>query len=422
MRLRLAAKAALVVSLFVAWPTTAADNLTLGDAIARVAANHPRLRLLDAQGELFAAERDRAALRPPMTVGVELENALGSGAYEGIDGAELTVTLASVLERGGKLDARRVLAQARIDALAVERETQRLDLLAEVARRFLALDAAGHLRDIAAADVAQRRRTVDAARTRLAAGASPESVVLGAEAALAGAELQRSRMEGAWQFARQQLAALWGEREPDFQIQAADPLALPDVGNVGALAALLEATPELSRFADERRLREARLQLARSAATTDVEWQAGVRRHEPGNDIALVAGISVPLGSRQRAEPGIRAAGADLAQLSIEREAAGLALYTTLIEAHGRYALARQEVRELGDAVIPLLERAVSAAERAYRAGAISYLDWAQLQSELSASRRQQLEVAADGQRALIELQRLTGQPMLARSTTGDLP
>ena len=64
-------------------------------------------------------------------------------------------------------------------------------------------------------------------------------------------------------------------------------------------------------------------------------------------------------------------------------------------------------------------------AERAYRAGAISYLEWAQLQSERTAARRQQLEVALDAQRALIELQRLTGQPLLmdaASSTQGNLP
>ena len=95
-----------------------------------------------------------------------------------------------------------------------------------------------------------------------------------------------------------------------------------------------------------------------------------------------------------------------------------MALYATLVEAHGRYQLARLEVARLRDEVLPTLARAEAAAERAYRAGAASYLEWAQLQSERTASRRQQLEVALDAQRALIELQRLTGQPLLAAPTT----
>ncbi len=341
--------------------------------------------------------------------GAQVENAFGSGETRGLDGAELTLTLASVLERGGKLDARRTLAQSRIDALAVERETRRLDLLAETARRYLAVVAATGSARLADEDIVQRRRTVTAARQRLQAGASPESVVLTAQAALARAELARDRAIGRAAAARQHLAALWGERQPAFTV-AGDPLLLPGIGGLDALAALLDGTPELARFADERRIAEARLQLARTSATPDLEWQVGVRRLQATDDTALVGGFSLPLGTRARAQPLIRAAEVELSALEIEREAAGLALYSTLVEAHGRYRLAQEEVRRLGSDVLPRLTGAEQAAERAYRAGAISYLEWAQLQSEHAAADRQRLEVAVDAQRALIEIQRLTGQ------------
>src|SRR5688500_11651315 len=113
--------------------------LTLDDALARVAQYHPELRLVDAQRPVWEARRDAAGLRPPLTLGVDLENALGTGGNRGFKAAELTVTLAGVLERGGKLDARRAVAQANIDSLAPQRETARLDLMAEVARRYLAV-------------------------------------------------------------------------------------------------------------------------------------------------------------------------------------------------------------------------------------------------------------------------------------------
>ena len=142
------------------------------------------------------------------------------------------------------------------------------------------------------------------------------------------------------------------------------------------------------------------------------------------SDTALVGGISLPLGARSRAQPEIRAAEAELEVLSIEREAQGMALYSTLVEAHGRYTGARDEVARLQDDVLPKLTKAEQAAERAYRAGAISYLEWAQLQSERTAALQQQLDVALDAQRALIEIQRLTGQAMVASAaaaTSGEL-
>ncbi len=434
MRVRLAAFAVCVAACAVAFSTAAADDpsekrasnaLTLNDAMHRVADSHPDLRLFGARGDVLAAERDRAALRPALIAGASVENAFGSGESSGLRSAELTLTLASVLERGGKLDARRILARQRIDALAIERETRRLDLLAEVARRYLAAVAAQKQREIAQLDIAQRQRTVAGARRRLQAGASPESVVFTAEAALARAELDRDRAGQRLIAARQHLAALWGERDPDFEVVARDPLALPAIDDFSALAALVQDTPELAQFADEQRIREARLQLARSDRAADLDWQIGVRRSQATDDFGLVGSVSMPLGNRSRAQPGIRVAEAELASLEIEREAKGLALYSTLAEAHGRYRVAQLEVQRLRNEVLPKLGQAETAAERAYRAGAISYLEWAQLQSERTAARRQQLDVALDAQRALIEIQRLTGQAFVATdaaSTQGISP
>lgn len=414
MWLRLAALAAFVAVSVAPARAQSPVVLSLDDAFARVARTHPDLRLVDGQQRVLAAEAEVAALRPGLTAGASVENALGTGDVSGFGGAEISLTLAGVLERGGKWDARRTLAQSRIDALAVQRETRRLDLLAEVARRYLAITAAQRQRAVALDDIEQRTRTVAAARQRLAAGASPESVLLTAQAALTRAELERDRAVRLLMSARQHLAALWGERDPGFDTAAGNPLALPAVADFGELATLLDSTPELARFADERRIREARVQLARSERSANVDWQFGVRRLQENGDTGLMASVAIPLGSARRAEPGIRAAEAELALVEVERKAEGLALYSTLAEAHGRYRTAQFEVKRLDEAVLPKLAKAERAAERAYRAGAISYLEWAQLQSERTSARRQQLDAALDAQRALIEIQRLTGQPFVA--------
>ena len=420
MQMRLAALAACVVALAVALPTHAATPLSLDDAFARVADTHPQLRLFDARNDVLRAELERATLGPALVAGAELENAFGTGEASGLGGAEVTLTLASVLERGGKLDARRILANSRIDALAVEREAQRLDLLAEVARRYLDIVAAQQQARIAALDVAQRQGTVAAARERHVAGASPESVVFTAQAALARAELDKARAEERADAARQHLAALWGERAPGFSVVEQDATALPAIAGFDVLEDWLDRTPELAQFVGERRIREARLQLARSEATPDVDWQVGVRRLQESGDFGLVGSISMPLGTRSRAQPGIRAAEAELAALSVEREAKGLALYSTLAEAHGRYRVARIEVRRLGEDVLPRLAKAEAAAAQAYRAGAASYLEWATLQAEHTDARRQQLDAALAAHRALVEIQRLTGQPFVATASATD--
>jgi len=401
-------------------PAAAASNppLTLDEAIARVARYHPDLRLADAQRPVWEARREAAAFGPPLTVGVELENALGTGGSRGFDAAELTVTLAGVLERGGKLNARRVLAQANLDALAPQRETARLDLMAAVAQRYLAIAEARAQLAIADTDIDQRRRAVAAARMRLQAGASPESVLMTAQAMLAQAEVDRDRARQADRAARLALSALWREREPGFDVVSGDPLQLPALQPFEVLADELQRTPELAVLAGERRVRDAQLQLARTQARPDISWQVGVRNSRDSGDTALVGGFSLPLGNVRRAGPEIRAAEAELTLNGVEREARALQLYATLAEAHGRYETSRLEVTRMASDVLPQLRRAENAAEKAWRAGAISYMEWAQLQAMRIEARQRQLDAAIAAQRALIELQRLTGQGLLAHANT----
>lgn len=410
MHWRFVAQAACVMALAMAAPAWAGKPLTLDDAFARVIDIHPDLRVYDARREVMAARVDKAAQAPPLTLGAEVENALGTGSVRGFDSAELTLSLSSVIERGGKREARQALAETRMFALDTERNKKRLDLLAETARRYLTVVAARQRAGVARDAVALRQRTVDAADKRHRAGAVPASVVLSAKAALAQAELALARAEQQGRSARRYLAALWAERQPRFQVADAELRHLPKLEPFAELASWLQQNPEIRRFADRKRIAEARLQLAQTEAVTDVEWQVGVRRFQMGGDVGLVGSVSIPLGSASRAGPDIRVARNELEALAIEREASGMALYATLADAHGRYQVARLEVTRLDADVLPRLAEAEQAAARAWQAGAATYAEWARLQSSHVEARQRQLAAALQARRALIEIQRLTGQ------------
>jgi outer membrane protein, heavy metal efflux system len=389
-------------------------TLTLEAAFARTLEKHPELARFQYLREGARAAIEGESQRPPLRVELELENAPRSGQDSPFDSAEATLSLASLFERGGKRAARVAIADAQLSALVLEEEQRRADLLAEVARRYLDLVATQSLADLAAAEVAQREKVVDAATQRVQAGATPESVRLAAEAALARATLQRDRLHAEGHASTRRLAILWSSREPDFIRGVGNPLSIPPIPTLDSLRELLERSPELRRFADVSRLREARLQLARSARTFDIDWRAGVRRLEEDGSWAAVIGVSVPIGSVNRAEPDIRAAQAEIAALTLEREAEELTLDATLIEAYARLSAASAEVASTRDGLLPKFDQAERASERAFRAGAITYIEWAQLQSDAMASRREQLLAAVEAHRALIEIQRLTGSAFSA--------
>jgi cobalt-zinc-cadmium efflux system outer membrane protein len=387
--------------------------LTLEAAFSRTLEKHPDLLRFDylRDGALAAVEGE--AQRPPLRLEFELENAPRSDRDSSFDSAEGTLSLASVFELGGKRDARVAVANAQVDALGLQAAQRRADLLAEVARRYLDFVGAQFLAELAALEVAQREKAVDATARRLRAGATPESVRLAAEAALTRAMLHRDRLRSEIRAAALRLAILWRSRQPDFERGAGDVLAIPATPSLESLRELIARSPELRRFADESRLREARVQLARSARSGDIDWRAGVRRLEEDGSWAAVVGVSMPLRSSRRAEPRIRAAQAELAALTLEREAEELTLEATLVEAHMRLGGASAEVAATRDVLLPKFDQAERASERAYRAGALTYTEWALLQSDGIAARREQLLAAIEAHRALIEIQRLTGSPFL---------
>jgi len=377
--------------------------LTLDTAFARTLEKHPELARFSHLREAAHASHDAESQGPPIRIEFDLET----------DPAEATLSLASAFERGGKRDARVALADAQLSAIVLQEEQRRVDLLAEVARRYLDFVTTQAMAELVATEVAQREKVVEATAKRVRAGASPESVHLAAEAALARSTMQRDRLRAETRAAASRLAILWSGRDPDFDRGTGNPLAVPETPTLDSLRELIKSSPELRRFADESRLREARVQLARTAGSSDIEWRAGIRRLEEDGSWAAVVGISVPLGSGSRSEPRIRAAQSELAALAFERESEELTLEATLVEAHTRLSGATQVVTTARDVLIPKFEQAERASERAFRAGALTYIEWAQVQSDVMSVRSEQLLAAVEAHRALIEIQRLTGSSFM---------
>jgi outer membrane protein, heavy metal efflux system len=403
----------------------APDTLTLETVLQRVIEQHPELQLLELDKVVLDADRARALQRPALLLGADIENVAGTGTRSGVSGAEWTLSLASVLERGGRRAAREALAARRLDALAPRRIGAQLDLLAEAARRYLDLVGAQHEGLIARDDLVARDHMAQVAAQRVAAGAAPVSVQLSAQVAAARTRLDVDRAAAHRAAAWRRLVALWGGSPDDVVPETKEnPLQLPSLPAASATRALVERNPSLQLLAAEHRIREARLHLAQEARSPDLDWRAGLRRLEDSDDWALVAGVSVPLGSRARAEPDIRAAQAQLDSIAFEREAGGRRLIVLLAEAQGLYASAQLEVERARDDLLPLYAQAIVAAERAFRAGALSPIEWVQLQNDSVATRRAQLAAALSAQLALIEIQRLTAEPLRAAGamTIGETP
>lgn len=386
----------------------AQEPVSFDEAARRTLADRPEFRVYAHRLDTLAAQRDQAALEPGYELGVELENVLGTGDASGVKGAELTVSLSRLFERGGKREARMGVVARSTELLSSEREVAALDLVAETARQFVALAVAQQRVADAEAAVGQASQSLKLTRQRHAAAQSPETEVLGSQIVLAETELALGNARRAVAQAQQLLGAQWGEAE-------AQPVAQLDVYALDAplaadvLLARLDATPDLMRYASEVRVAEAELTLARTQARADLTFSAGVRRLEELDDQALVFGFSMPLGMARRAEPALRERTARLAQVDAEREVTRLRLEALLRRqllvlegAHATEQIIRE--RQLTPA-----RKLVEQTRHGFSMGRFAYRDLALAERQLLDLQRLRLEAASNYHLTRVEIERLTG-------------
>ncbi|MGB4248658.1 MAG: TolC family protein [Pseudohongiellaceae bacterium] len=399
-------------------PVSAAeDTLTLESAMELTLAQNPELRVFDFRDEALQGQADTAALKPALEIGADIENIVGTGNLQGIDGTELTVSVSSVIELGNKRDARMASIGARRGQLDAERQIDALDLLGEVTRRYIENLAAQNRLSLAEDVEALSRETLQIVQDRAAAGATPEVEVLRAEAALSHAEILVSAEENQLAYAQVALAALWGETNPTFESVTGDLYQIEQTVAFENLFARVEQNPFIQVFASEERMREAEVRLARTQSIADPRWSFGARRLQEGGDVGLVAGFSMPLFSATRNNGAVRSAVAARDEVDVRREVALLNLRTQLFNAFQNRQQALVTIDTLQTRTIPLLTEALSETQAAYENGRYSYLEWVTARQELISARSTLIDAATAALRHGADIEQLTAEPLLSPLT-----
>lgn len=389
-------------------PDTVAE-LTLAEAIDRTLSQNPELAVFRFRDAALAGKAQIAALRPPLSIGGELENFGGDG---GSDAAELTVSLSSVIELGGQRAARVNVASARRALLAAGEQAAALDLLGEVIRRYVEVLAAQQRLTLARDSAALAGDTLRAVEKRVKAAASPRAEALRARAALSRARLAVQSQERRLAYHKLALAALWGGDGTAFRLDSAELYRFPPSAGFAELYNRAQRNPAIARFASEERLRAAELRLAEAESSLDIGWSAGIRRSREIDETTLVAGVELRLFPARRNTGAVATALAEREQVAVEREAALLRLKSRLYRAVSGREQALAAVETLRGEVVPTLREALAEVERAYRRGRYAYLEWASAREELISARRAKIEAAAAALRYGAEIEQMTAAPL----------
>ena len=398
-----------------ATPVAHGQALSLSQAIQRSLTTNAALRVADQT--IVATERraDLTGLAPAWTVGADIENAGGTGLYTGLQGTETTLRLGRVIELGGKRDARRAVGDAEVARSQLGLDQTRLKLATETTARFVEVLADQARIDVAARDLALATELTATVAHWVKVGRSPESDLALMQIRQEQADIEVEHAEHELAAARVSLAALWGAEEADFASASGDLFMLPAVASFAALTTRLPDNPAQRALALDARTSQARERLASAMSRPDITAHVGIRRLAISNDTALIAGVTIPLGSPRRSALSVAQARAETNALEAQAEAYATEMRQQLFTAYQELLHARTAYEAHRDRMIPKAESALALTRKGFAAGRFSFVSLAQAQRTLLDLRTAQIDAALRYHTLLADIERMT-------ATTGVAP
>jgi cobalt-zinc-cadmium efflux system outer membrane protein len=389
-----------------------AEALTLRQAAALALKKSPELAMYSAEMRAAEARVVQAGLRPNPELSLELEDFAGSGDLSGARELQTTLQLSQVIELGGKRAGRREVASSARELTGSEYELKRVEVLADVTAKFIIVAGEQEHLKLAREALTAAESALKSVQERIAAGKTSALEEKKAAIAVARARIEEEHAEHELAAARKQLAATWGSTEPAFTSATAELFVVRELPGFAAVAGRIAKSPEVARWATEKRLRESEARLARTKRASDVTVSIGARRAEGPDAFGLVAGVSVPLPFFDRGQGAVAESRALVDKSESGRRAAESRLHATLFAIYQELSHAAMEVGVMRREILPQADESLRMADDGYRQGRFSYLELLDAQRTVLEVKEEYLAAAVTYHKLVAEIERLTGQPL----------
>jgi len=393
----------LLAGLALALPTTAsAEPVSLDEAVRRTIAASPAIQAQEAGVRSARAGRSQADVRPNPVLSVEAENIAGTGAYDVYRQAETTVTYAQTIERGGKRDARIAYAERDIGVAEASARLVRLDIAEAVQRTFIDLQIAEEVVWLAERRFETERAMQTEALRRVRGYKDPLFVETRAEARVAQARLALDEARSRRAAARVRLASFWGGKAEDVEVPRG--IEKPD----DHLHQLAGADTALASAAVERA--QAAVVVEQTRGVQDYTVSGGVRHLRETGDVALVAGITIPLGRFDRNRGNIERAQAERQRIELQAEAVRLDRLRQLAWLRAEADAARMRADGIMQDVYPKAVRTLQQIREGYNRGGFRFADVQDGADAIIEVQSQWVEAMTRYRDILSQIDRLTGR------------
>ena len=393
----------------------AQEKMTLSRALNQTLQSNPTLQLYPYTVRMSEAGQLQAALRPNPTLNAEVENAFGSGDFNGLSQSAITLTLGQTIELGDKRLSRMNYATANTHNMQAKYELKRLAVLAETSRRYYDILRLQSIGTVYLTRVEQEKKALAVIKKRADAGAAGQADVSKMALRLARSKAQYQRLISALNVAKTRLSTMW-LAEPDFKRVAGDIKHSPNLPDVMALNAAIEKTPAFLLQQAQQALMHSQLQLTRANGYSNATVGVGIRYLAETDDQALVFDVSIPLTLQNPNKGKISAANAAFEQSRQQTDIKRAGLKLALTEIQHSLMADTDYAALLNQQLLPQADQLLIDTIKGYQHGRYTVLQWVDAQNEQFELEHELIEIHHQLYLKLLDLEVLTGQPLSAEN------
>lgn len=395
-----------------------AEPLSLQQALQHTLQRSSVLQAYPYQQRIAEANLLQAGNRPVPQLNVAVENILGSGDNRGLAGAELTLSLSQQIELGSKRQRRLDVAGWQSQLQQDDYELVRLDVLADTTGQYIQLLHLQQQRLLTEQKIGRETALLNTALERSKASNLHEADISRIKLKLLRSKIALTTLDQQLELQRYQLAARWNA-EPDFSAVTGNLSTLPLLPGLAELQTRLQRSPLTNRYLTRQRLAQSRLQQAEADSKADITLSAGVKRNEAQNDTSLVLGFSMPLYSAATSKASRLTAQAEQELAATQQQLNHTELNLLLKHYLLQLNTLRSVIAAIANQLLPQAGHLLTTSTAGYQQGQIDLLSVLAADEELAQANLELLESQSRFHLILLELERLTGQPL---ALSGPMP
>jgi len=391
---------------FIAIGILASDNkLTIDNALSIAIKNSPSIKAI--KKEIISKKLSGKAdsLYPNPEIEVEIGDFLGTGANSGFSNHALSLNLSQEIVLGGKNNKLINLTDSEIKLIKLEIKKEKINLKYQIKKLFTQILILKEFQKLSLENQKISNEILQTVKNKQESGDLSYLDILKSKIEYKNSKIELIKEESEIKSLKKQIASLVGDKSLNFD--EVEGKLESELNYSDKLISQKHIDLEIKKAIVEKTKKE--LVIAKADKVQNLSLALGVNRYQEAGDYSFTFAVSMPIPIWNSNKTKVKSVYSEIEKGKLDIKASKKEIKQGLLEHTENLKLAKKELDNLKDEILPLAQKSLDLAKEGYKEGEFKYLELLDAQKTFILIKRQYIEVLAKYNLLNLEIEYLLG-------------